>query len=107
MNNQLKQYALRFDAQTLRERALLAITLIVAITFVWWVYFADPRMKSIERLQTETRNLSTSVASTRATIAGSRQRIRNCVSWVSFSWCTPLRMRWRMPAIGKTSRLLV
>ncbi len=79
MNDQLKQYAARFDAQTPRERGLIAFSIIVAMSFVWWVYFAEPSMKRIDRLQTENQQLEAENENTRVTLSAVRQRIANGV----------------------------
>lgn len=79
MNEQLKQYVARFDAQTLRERGLIAFSIIVAMSFVWWVYFAEPSMKRIERLQASNQQMQTENNTTRATISEVRQRLASGV----------------------------
>lgn len=75
MNDQLRQYAKRFDAQSLRERGLIAFSIIVAIGFLWWSYFADPMMKRIETLQKETQSIAMDTANKRVIVDGIRQRI--------------------------------
>ena len=57
MSKRWQEYAGRFDAQTLRERGLIAISLLVAIGFVWWMYYADPTLAQIDTKQTENRRL--------------------------------------------------
>lgn len=75
MNKQLKQYAQRFDAQTIRERALIAISLIAVICFLWWNYYAAPKMAEIENRQSENLRISGEVENSRVIIASIRQRI--------------------------------
>ncbi|MDH3763550.1 MAG: hypothetical protein OEU50_21450 [Gammaproteobacteria bacterium] len=75
MNNQLKQYAQRFDAWTIRERALVAGVLIVAIVFLWWSYHAAPMMAEIENRQSENQRIGSEIENTRLVVASIRQRI--------------------------------
>ncbi len=75
MNKSWQQYAKRFDAQTLRERALIAISLLVAITFVWWAYYLDPRVAEIEKRQAANSRLQTEIDNSRAVLADIRRRI--------------------------------
>jgi len=75
MNNKLLQYRQRFDAQSLRERGLIAFSLIVVIGFTWWNYYAAPLMKQTELLQTENRKLGDEVKRTGAIVGDIRQRI--------------------------------
>jgi len=75
MNSKLLHYRQRFDAQSLRERGLIAFSLIVVIVFGWWNYYAAPMMKQTELLQTENRRLGNEVENTRAIVADIRQRI--------------------------------
>lgn len=75
MNSALEQYRQRFDAQSLRERGLIAFSLIVVIVFGWWNYYAAPMMKKTESLQTENRRLGDEAEKTAALVADIRQRI--------------------------------
>jgi MSHA biogenesis protein MshJ len=75
MNSKLRQYRQRFDAQPIRERGLIALSLIVVIGFVWWNYYAAPMMKKTGQRQEENLQLSAEVENTRAIVADIRQRI--------------------------------
>jgi len=75
MNSKHKQYAQSFDARTIRERSLIAFSVIAAIGFMWWVYYAEPMMKKIEVLQLDNQRISGEVDSTRAAVADIRRRI--------------------------------
>lgn len=75
MNSKLEQYRQRFDAQPIRERGLIALSLIVVIGFVWWNYYAAPMMKKTGLRQLENQQLSTEVENTRSIVADIRQRI--------------------------------
>lgn len=75
MNSELAQYRQRFDAQSLRERGLIAFSLIVVIGFGWWNFYAAPMMKKTERLQTENQRLGDEVKNTSAIVQDIRQRI--------------------------------
>jgi len=75
MNKQLKPYADRFDAQTIRERGLIAFSLIVVIGFLWWNYHAAPMMEQVDTLQDENRRVSGEIENTRVIVGSIRQRI--------------------------------
>ncbi len=75
MSKRWQQYASRFDAQTPRERALIAISLLVAIVFVWWAYYLDPQTMAIESRQAENSRLQIEIDNSRGLLADIRQRI--------------------------------
>lgn len=75
MNEQLKQYADRFNAQTIRERGLIAFSIIVVIVFLWWNYYAAPMMAKVENRQSENDRISSEIQNTRVVIGSIRQRI--------------------------------
>jgi len=75
MNRKLKQYAQWFDAQSLRERGLIAISLIVVIGFVWWSNYATPRMMKVEALQAENQRIARNVEDAHAIIRDIQQSI--------------------------------
>ena len=75
MNSRLRRYAQRFDAQTLRERGLVAVTLLGLLCFFWWSYFAEPVMQSIEARQADNRRVADQVERTRAIVRDVRERI--------------------------------
>jgi len=75
MNSKLRQYRQRFDAQPVRERGLIALSLIVVISFLWWNYYAAPMTKQTGLRQTENQRLEVEVDNSRAIVADIRQRI--------------------------------
>jgi len=75
MNSKIKQYQQRFDAQPIRERGLLALSLVVVISFIWWNYYAAPTIKKTELRQMENQRLDDEVENTRAIVSDIRQRI--------------------------------
>ncbi len=79
MAKSIRQYAEIFDAQTLRERALIALSALSVVAFLWWVYFAEPALQAAETLQQENRRVSAEVANTRKLIGDIRQRIKTGV----------------------------
>ncbi len=79
MASAIKQYAEKFDAQTLRERLLIALSLLAVIAFLWWLYYAEPALQKIDTLQAENLRVGTEVDNTRVLIAQIRQRIRSGV----------------------------
>lgn len=79
MNERIKQYAARFDAQTPRERALISLSLLVVVAFLWWVYYAEPALQKTAVLETENQRIAGEVGNTRALLAEVRQRIKTGV----------------------------
>ncbi len=79
MISRIEQYSKRFNAQTLRERALVTITLLVVIGFAWWNYYAEPMMLNIEARKLENRRVATQVENTREVLQNIRQRIASGV----------------------------
>ena len=79
MNSKLKQYAQWFDDQSLRERGLIAISLIAVIGFVWWINYATPKMTKIEALQTENQRIARDVENTHAILRDIRQSMASGV----------------------------
>ena len=75
MNKQLQQYAERFDARTLRERGLVALSLAAVIVFLWWNYYTAPVLAETDRYRQENGRLGAEIQNTRSVIAGIRQRI--------------------------------
>jgi MSHA biogenesis protein MshJ len=75
VNSRIKQYASRFDAQSLRDRALVALTLFTLLGFTWWNYYAEPMMQNIEARQQENRRIATQAEKTRSIVRDLRQRI--------------------------------
>ena len=75
MNSQLRQYAQRFDALSLRERGLIAVSVIVVVSFIWWSYYAAPRMNKIEALQMENQRIAGDVENQRSLVRKIRQSI--------------------------------
>lgn len=79
MNSQLAQYRQRFDAQSLRERGLIAFSLLVVIGFGWWNYYAAPTMQKIETRQKANQKFVSETERTRGIVRDIRQRIESGV----------------------------
>jgi MSHA biogenesis protein MshJ len=77
--NRIRQYAKRFDAQTKRERGLIAITLLGLLIFSWWSYYAEPMTQNISARSNENRRVAAQVEETRPLVADLRQRIASGV----------------------------
>lgn len=75
MNKQLRQYADRFNTCTLRERGLVALSLIAVVVFLWWSYHAAPTLAAIDRQRQENSRLDVETQHARNAIAAIRQRI--------------------------------
>ena len=75
MNSRLRQYTQRFDARSLRERGLIALSVIVVVSFVWWSNYATPRMSRIETLQLENQRIAGDVENQRTLLLDIRRSI--------------------------------
>jgi MSHA biogenesis protein MshJ len=65
----------RYDALSLRERVLVALTLVVLQLFLWWMLFYEPVAPEVARLQQANERLETEVASLRSARDGIRKRL--------------------------------
>lgn len=70
-----KRYSARFNAQSTRERGLIALSLLALVGFLWWSYYAEPTMARIGHQQSENERIAREVNSTRAIVADIRRRI--------------------------------
>ncbi len=75
MNDKLKQYQQWFNTQSIRERGLIAISLIVVISFVWWSNYATPKMQKVEALQTKIQRITGDVENIRTIVRDTHQVI--------------------------------
>lgn len=75
MNKRLQQYTSRFNAQSLRERLLVALTLLTLLAYAWWSFFAEPMMQTIEARQQENQRIDQQLKYTRDILREVRQRI--------------------------------
>ena len=79
MNKAWRRHADRFDALSTRERALIALTLLVALGFAWWSLYAEPQMARVAQQAADNQRLAAEVARTRAVITDIRARIASGV----------------------------
>ena len=75
MNDKLKLYARRFDAYSIRERGLVAISILVVISYLWWVGYAGPMARKVEALQLTNQSIAREIDSNRAIVRSTRQAI--------------------------------
>ncbi len=75
MNNPFKPGAEKYDALTLRERALIGVTVLATVGFVWWQLYASPILDQTRNLAMENSRLSSEVDTTRAAISNIRARM--------------------------------
>ncbi len=75
MNDKLKQYTRLFNAQSIRERGLIALSVLVVIGYLWWINIAMPWMQEIEDLQATNQRIARDIDNNRDTIRDTRQAI--------------------------------
>jgi MSHA biogenesis protein MshJ len=51
MSNQYQQYAQKFDALSVRERALVVITMLVTVGYLWGAFYATQELKKSKDLE--------------------------------------------------------
>ena len=67
-NQVYKINADKFDALSIRERALFGITLLVVVGFSWWHFFATPMIVQAKAFEGENRRINTEVNATRQSV---------------------------------------
>ncbi len=75
MKQAWRRYADRFDALSTRERALIALTVLVALGFGWWGLYAEPQMARLAQQTADNQRLAAEVTRMRATVADIRARV--------------------------------
>lgn len=75
MNKLLRQYSQRFDAQSLRERVLVAVTLLALLVYGWWHFYAAPQGQLIHTRQAENQRIEEQIVATRSILQDVRQRL--------------------------------
>ncbi len=75
MKQAWRRYADRFDGLSTRERALIALTVLVAFGFAWWGLYADPQMARLAQQTADNQRLAAEDARMRATVEDIRARI--------------------------------
>lgn len=79
MTKQLREYETKFNAFSLRERALVVITLLVVIIYLWWMFFAGPQLEEYRSVQQQNITLATEIESLQIASDQIDQRLREGV----------------------------
>ena len=69
----------KFDQLSLRERALVGITVLVVIIGGWLYFYADPQQSRTSAVVTENKRISTEITATRTALSAIRSRIQTGV----------------------------
>jgi len=75
MNNWFKTNADKFNALSLRERALISLVIIVVILLGWWHFYAEPTQQKAELQHEENNRIGAEVDASLAAIREIRGRI--------------------------------
>lgn len=75
MNSRMQLYLKRFNAQSLRERALVMLAVLAVLGFTWWNYYALPMAQSIDARLQQNRELANQTETTRVALHDLSQRI--------------------------------
>ena len=76
MNEQLLKFETKINALTLRERALILITVLVLVGFAWWHFYAQPLEVKTGSLTKQNLQLSSEVQVAQATATAIANRIK-------------------------------
>ncbi len=80
MSELTNSYAQKYNALSLRERALIGVVVLVGIGFSWWSIYADPTLQKIQFQNDENQKISKEVSVTLATIRDIRKRMAEGVN---------------------------
>jgi MSHA biogenesis protein MshJ len=80
MSNQYAQYARKFDALSMRERALVVITSLVIITYLWWYLYAMQELENRNTLAQQNTVLESEIQMLDSTSGQISLRIREGVN---------------------------
>lgn len=80
MSELTNSYAQKYNALSLRERALIGVVVLVGIVFGWWNFYAEPTLNKIQLQNDENQKISKEVNVTLAAIRGIRKRIAEGVN---------------------------
>jgi MSHA biogenesis protein MshJ len=75
VNKAIRRYSQRFNAQSLRERVLVAVTLLTLLGYCWWSFYAAPMTQFVEERQADNQRVAAQVENTRAILRDVRQRL--------------------------------
>lgn len=80
MSELTNSYAQKYNALSLRERALIGVVVLAGIGFSGWIFYAEPTLQKIQFQNDENQKISKEVSVTLATIRGIRKRISEGVN---------------------------
>lgn len=80
MSELTNSYAQKYNALSLRERALVGVVVLVGIGFSWWSIYTEPTLQKIQFLNDENQKISKEVSITLATIRDIRKRMAEGVN---------------------------
>ncbi len=80
MSQQLKQYADKINALSLRERAIITISVLIAMVFLWWNFYLDPVQKQTDSVKQGNELLANEIESLQVAMQSIQQRIQQGVN---------------------------
>lgn len=79
MNDQLKPYVEKFDALSIRERALIVVTVLVLVGYLWWYLFAQKSLSETRLVEQQNIALESEIQVMDITYQQISQRIQQGV----------------------------
>ncbi|MFT5503460.1 MAG: MSHA biogenesis protein MshJ [Gammaproteobacteria bacterium] len=75
MNESIRSVGVKFNSLSIRERALVGITLVVVIAGGWWHFYAQPLMLQVDIKVKDNERIANEINSTRLAVRAIRNRI--------------------------------
>ena len=75
MTEQWAVYAEKFNALSTRERMITVLSLLVVLCFLWWSYYASPRLVQSQSLDEQVLGLQREINSLQVTTGSIKQRL--------------------------------
>ncbi len=80
MSQQFKQYADKINALSLRERAIITLSVLIAMVFLWWNFYLDPVQKQTDSVKQGNELLANEIESLQVAMQSIQQRIQQGVN---------------------------
>ncbi|MDJ0833338.1 MAG: hypothetical protein QNJ69_07415 [Gammaproteobacteria bacterium] len=79
MTQQLKQYADKINALSLRERGIITLSVIIAMVFLWWNFYLQPVQQKMDSIEQGNRLLTGEIESLQVAMQAIQERIQQGV----------------------------
>ena len=80
MNKQLLEYQEKIHAMTLRERAMILISVLAVLVFIWWTFFTEALLNKTDQLSKQNLVLEQEIETLNLTADGINRRMQQGVN---------------------------